>query len=413
MIKEYWFYLETYVFLWSDSHVILIYNTLSGHGYLYNNVPELTPVVTGLKDKSNLYCVTIKESDMNNPAIKEFIFSIRENFCGDLLDKSIHMQKPLVIIPELNVNEEAFTGIKTMKPDIASGIHAERNLLGLTVYLTGICNLDCKDCRHTYRQVPWCFKNNQVLRKEVLFDTLKQTVNTSLSEVKFFGGNVFSYPFWSELIDELRGYSFIKSFYINCQLLTPTLKQLRLFEECGFFLYVLVDVSNTMEKIIHEEISFDSKYKYLFKIKSIKEYEFAQSIIDRHQLESKIIPFYDGTNLQFFKENIFQNLNDIINTHWSKNEIFAHAVLNTNNFGKFTIFPDGKIHANINFGPIGDIKLDRMKVLVNQELKYGKSWLLTRDGVTPCRKCLYKYLCSSPSDYEIVIGQNNLCHVFY
>ena len=412
MIKEYWFYLETYVFLWSNSQEILLYNTLSGKGYLYSYAPELKPLVAQLEDKSNLYCITINETDLQNPAIRDFISSVRENFCGDLLDKSIFKQKPLVVIPELNVNEETYTGVETVKRDIASGIHAVKNLLELTVYLIGICDLDCKDCHNIYKQLTWCFKNRQVLPKELLFDILNQTRDTSVCEIKFTGGNVFTYPFWDEMIDELKKYSFKKSFYIDYRLLPSNHKQLEIFEEDkGFCLFILVDVSNNLEKTGIDNITVNQKYNYIFKINSINEFEIAKSIINKYQIESKIIPFYNGRNLQFFEENIFQDLDDILNTHWRKNEVFAHTVLNTNDFGKFIVLPDGKIYANVNFERVGDIKSDNIKVLVNQELKDGKSWMLTRNKVTPCKNCLYKYLCPSISNYETAIGKNNLCHV--
>ena len=412
-MREYWLYLETYVFLWSNRREIIVYNTLSGKGYVYPDASELKSIVAQLEDKSNLYCISINEEDMKCPVVCDFIFSIRANFCGDLLDKSIFKQKPVVIIPELCVNEEAFISAKTFKRDIVSGINAVKNLLELTIYITDDCPLNCKDCDQTYKQIAWCrkTKGKNILAKEAFFDILTQCRNTSLSEIKIIGGNVFSYPFWDEIIDELKMYSCNKSFYIDHRLLPAKPEQLEIFEQNeGFSLCVLIDTSSINEQG-NEKIPINQKYNYYFKIKSIAEYELAQSIIEQQQIESKIIPFYDGTNLQFFEDNIFQNLDDILNTHWSKSDIFAHTVLNTNDFGNFTILTNGKIFANVNFEPIGDIKSDDIKLLENQELIHGKSWLLNRNKIFPCKDCLYKYLCPSPSNYEIVIGRNNLCHL--
>ena len=411
-MKEYWLYLETYVFIWSNTWEILLFNTLSGKGYLYAKTPELNPIVKKIEDKTNLYCISVNEVELNCPAIHNFISSIRENFCGDILDKSIYAQKPLVVIPELNVNEEVFTGIETVKRDSVSGIHAIKNLLELTVYLTGICELECEDCHHAFQQITWCHKDKQILPKELLLNMLNQTIHTSLSEVKFMGGNVFSYPFWNELIDELKHYSFKKSFYIDLRLFLSNQKQLEIFEENdAFCLYILIDVLSNLKQINAGKIPVNQKYNYLFKIRSIEEYEIAQSVVERYQIESKIIPFYDGSNLPFFEEYIFQNTEEIVNTSWKRNEIFSHTVLNTNDFGKFTVLPDGKIYANVNSEPIGDARSDDIKVLVNKELKTGKSWLSTRNNIEPCKNCLYKYLCPSLSNYEIAIGQNNLCHI--
>ena len=109
-----------------------------------------------------------------------------------------------MIIPELNVNEEIFIGEKTINRDIESGLHADKNLLELTVYLTGKCELECDDCDCMYKQIAWCTKNGQILPTEKVFDMLEQTKYTSISDVKFIGGNIFLYPFWDELIEEFK-----------------------------------------------------------------------------------------------------------------------------------------------------------------------------------------------------------------
>ena len=411
MMKTYWFYLETYVFIWSNSKEILLYNTLSGKGYLFSKVSELNLIVSQLEDKNNLYCITIIETELQYPAIRNFVHSVRENFCGDLLDKSIYKQKPLIIIPELNINEEIFTGVKTIKRDIESGIHAEKNLLELSVHLTGKCELDCIGCDCMYKQIGWCTKNEKILPKEMVLNLIEQTRYTAISEIRFKGGNIFSYPFWDELINKLKKYSFKKNVYCNSLLLHSNSKKLEIFKDNGFFICVFVDVSNINEQLINGNFPVNQQYKYLFKIKSIEEYEIAQSIIKKHQIKAQIIPYYDHKNLCFFEENIYQSLDDIINTQWQKNEIFAHTVLNTYFFGKFTVLSDGKIYANVNFEPVGNIKSDHIKTLVNQELKNGKSWFLTRNKIKPCCDCLYKYLCPSLSNYETAIGRNNLCNM--
>ena len=48
--------------------------------------------------------------------------------------------------------------------------------------------------------------------------------------------------------------------------------------------------------------------------------------------------------------------------------------------------------------------------LIQKEIEEGKSWLRVRNQ-EPCNACIYQWLCPSPSDYEIMIGQTNLCHV--
>ena len=244
-----------------------------------------------------------------------------------------------------------------------------------------------------------------------MFEVFKQTHYTSISEIKFIGGNVLSYPYWDELVDELKKYFFKKSFFIDYRLLQFDPVKLEIFNNNDFFLTVLVDVSAIRERIENGKLPINQNFSYLFKISSIEEYEIAQSIIGQFQIEAKVIPFYDGTNLSFFETYIFQYLDDIVNTAWRKNDIFAHTILNTNHFGRFSILSNGKIYANVTSEPVGDMKSDNIKLLINQEMKLGNSWLLTRNKILPCRDCLYKYLCPSISHYETAIGKNNLCHV--
>ena len=97
-MKKYWFIIETYVFLWKKESSVLVYNTLSGHGYTYN----CTPLMSSFIDKlisPNLYCISIDEEFLNEPSILEFVNSMQTKFCGTLFDREIFPQKPIVVVP--------------------------------------------------------------------------------------------------------------------------------------------------------------------------------------------------------------------------------------------------------------------------------------------------------------------------
>lgn len=55
-MKKYWFIIETYVFLWKKESSVLVYNTLSGHGYTYNCTPLMSSFIDKLISPENLYC---------------------------------------------------------------------------------------------------------------------------------------------------------------------------------------------------------------------------------------------------------------------------------------------------------------------------------------------------------------------
>jgi pseudo-rSAM protein len=70
---------------------------------------------------------------------------------------------------------------------------------------------------------------------------------------------------------------------------------------------------------------------------------------------------------------------------------------------------DGKVYENVNMESLGTI-YDTPYSLIYREFTEGKSWLNIRDQ-KPCTDCIYQWLCPSPSNYEILIGKSNLCHV--
>ncbi len=44
-----------------------------------------------------------------------------------------------------------------------------------------------------------------------------------------------------------------------------------------------------------------------------------------------------------------------------------------------------------------------------KEMNCGKSWLRARKNAIPCKNCVYNSICPPVSNYEYVIGRNNLC----
>jgi len=122
-------------------------------------------------------------------------------------------------------------------------------------------------------------------------------------------------------------------------------------------------------------------------------------------------PYYDGGNIDFFKKHIYLQENAISMLKPDKQTIFRHMILNTHDFGKLHVFPNGDVKANFNHGLLGNLNNSNFDVLVSKELLEGYSWLRIRNQ-EPCCSCVYRFICPSPSNYEIAIGQPNLCNVF-
>ena len=92
-----------------------------------------------------------------------------------------------------------------------------------------------------------------------------------------------------------------------------------------------------------------------------------------------------------------------------KNIIYKRQQINVHDFGKLTIDSQGNVFANINNSKIGNISEDLTQIIYN-ELHSGISWKRIRNN-EPCNNCIYQYICPSPSNYEQVIGKNNLCTI--
>jgi len=57
------------------------------------------------------------------------------------------------------------------------------------------------------------------------------------------------------------------------------------------------------------------------------------------------------------------------------------------------------------------IATDTFYQLISNELVHNYAWKRTRTK-SPCKMCVYQFLCPPPSNYEYALKCNNLCHVW-
>jgi len=124
----------------------------------------------------------------------------------------------------------------------------------------------------------------------------------------------------------------------------------------------------------------------------------------------RLNPVYTGKNIRFFEENVFLSKEDILSSSLTIKDFFAHQAINIYDFGKITIMPNGDAYANVNHPTLGNIYMQNIHEIVQNEITDGKSWFRIRNQA-PCNDCVYQWLCPSPSNYEIAIGRPNLCHI--
>lgn len=158
----------------------------------------------GIDEKENLYCMELTEDDLNVPEVTEFVSEIRRNFIGDLYSQEEFRQKPLVIVPEVSVNENLENDVETMNNLELFGQKIVNNLRVVTMRLTGECSINCRYCQTVDKQIVWCRKQDNRLSYNEICRLLEQLKHTPVTLINFVGGNVLSYPFLDELLNELK-----------------------------------------------------------------------------------------------------------------------------------------------------------------------------------------------------------------
>ncbi|WP_347149050.1 TIGR04150 pseudo-rSAM protein [Parabacteroides distasonis] len=217
-------------------------------------------------------------------------------------------------------------------------------------------------------------------------------------------------PHGSLLIDYLGQMSY--SNYIQCSYTHIPLLESSLKKNFSYQVYVSLPVdhslmNNTCIFLDQQKIPF----QYIFQVTSLEDCNEAVTLIEKYDIDKyQLRPLYTKDNISFLAKNTFLTEEDILSTKISMKDIFRKHIINKDNFGKLFILSNGDIYANILHKKLGNIKTDSIYQIVKKEIEIGESWLRIRNQ-KPCCDCLYQYICPSPSDLDLMIGQLNLCTV--
>lgn len=417
MKSEYLFLLESYCFIWKDCNHILLYNTFSGKGYVYENLPALSDFVDQLLVKENLYSVPISSIELSNKAVADFIYSARNNFCGDLFSKAYHSGKPIVIIPEVNINEDVNRNLDDINSSAVFGSTVLKNLTDIYLELGGKCQSNCLNCNSVYKQIEWCYASDKVMSFEIVKKIFEEIKYANVFDIHFVGGNILDYPFWDDLIVLISScaddYSCNVNFCVNVKHLQEIRNRKRINDLLAIknvYLKVYFEIEDMSKRLDKSILETKDKIEFICKVVNEEQVLLVSDYFEKLNVKFDITPYYTGENICFFEKYVFMNIEDILNTSLSKKDIFSHQLVNTNHFGKLYVKANGDVCSNINGNSLGCYN-EGLHKFVYKELKEGTFWRKTRDLVEPCRTCLFKYLCPSPSKYEEMIGKFNLCHV--
>lgn len=404
-----WLYLEPFTFISEDETHFLFYNSRDKKNLSIVKKGKVKNVIKQLMDVDQLYSVKIEIKDLEDEVLFHFVEIIQSSGYGDIIDGD--SEKPIIFPPLLNLQQD---GERLREHDAPFGWNILSYLHEALFYINGVCSLDCTDCQDTMRQCAYCTKSNDILN----FDALKNflfSISHSKASIVLLGGNVFLYPELDalmSLLDEMDNPYTLVSDWRNIPT-SDVLTQLSSYK--SLHLRILHKGAYDREQVwkVAKEIEacyLDQSWEFL--VSSEEEYEKASLLEERLGDFAKvwIKPFYNGQNEAFFESYVYTDQDELKSIALTRQNIFALQALNTNDFGKITIMSDGSVYANVNEKPLGTIQ-DPIKDLLCKELESKNTWRRTRYDLEPCSHCRFKLICPSPSNYERVIGKNNLCHI--
>lgn len=410
-MKFFWLYIESYTFIFRGSQGYLFFNSISNHSFLVSAKSKIYILIERLLDPNQMYCIEISEHEANKYNIWAFIKQLRDTYTGDLFNKDFVRDKPLGLPPKPSIMKSIER--LNIHPENSIGQNLLNYLHQLNIYITGRCSLECKNCAIYSKQLLTCLRDIEEIDILLLKEFIFSANPTDLFRINFLGGDIFKYSKWEEfcllikdLPTEVRLYNHYKNILLNSE------KVLNIPKGSTFCVIVNEDFSiNELKKAIEILAKNYLNLELIFHISSHKQYSRAVSFLKEIPNNNYIIlPIFNGTNKAFFVQNVYLNDESILSCPNTKKNIFSRMSINSNDFGKLNIMSNGDVYANPNFQKLGNIGKSSIYEILYLELSKNTSWLKIRNQ-TPCNECIYQWLCPSPSNYEVVIGKPNLCHI--
>lgn len=406
-VRDYWFSLKSHVYVEFKKDKILLYNTQNGN-CLETELKEAIGLISELYEPKNLGVALLTKEMQSHPDIWRFVENVLEKQMGDLMDMEKMPNKPIRLIPILNLQKDIDRLKKNEEDSVLIGKDTMYYLLELTIYLNDICTERCSYCNSYCRQTLCCTAQNtkSELSVEELENLFRQIQYSSVGKVNILGGNIFQYRDITKIQPLLDSFKEIIHCYFHYDNYETNVLSGSLALELTVNFPLKKDAfKNTWQLIDREKTTLH------FIIENEEQYIEVENLINEfNPAKYNIHPFFSGRNWDFFRENIFLDKEDIFSKTLSIREIFRNQKLNSNFFGSLFILPDGTVKASMNTQALGNIRTDSILSLIYREMLDNTAWRTVRN-TQPCNECIYQYICPAPSNYEFVTGKPNLCHI--
>ena len=377
--NDYWFTIEPYVFINITNKCALLYNTLDGATF-ESDKEEIIDLLRELLQESNCGVVLLTKKRYKQKDVNNFIRDLREKFMGDIIDVNLSKGKPVQLLPYCNFprKQEIYK-----KHNFSSLKNVLKNLSEVSIHLGATVNL--------IKLLPFL----QSLSQNTTINLIGRLGKVAkYSEIMFF------------FEQHLAPINILCS-YKNIINLKPEFENNFSYRISVSFPIDMKQWDISLKLLLNQTLPFE----YVFDVTSEEDIKQTEQLIEQFQIEKyRLNPVYTGENIGFFEANVFLSKEDILSTTMTIKDFFSRQAMNIYDYGKINIMPNGDAYANLNHPILGNIYTESIYEIVIKEIEEGQSWLRIRNQA-PCNECVYQWLCPPPSNYELVIGRPNLCHV--
>lgn len=380
--------LDSSVFLWRAGQSGLLYNwetAASLHVSLKD--PFILSLFDQWQDLDNLYSAFYDDSDLQalpNPV--EDIVRMKFGVVCD--EKTPHVSFPPILKIRNSIEGKDKRGGLDAMPLLP-------NLSHLRIFLGGL-----SDGLLLWKQTMYPLSSSRHLAENRIVDFLQHCDLRSLSQIDLIVSD-WNWDYLGALTKKLSALGVKKSvrFYFA-------------HPDPGFnneIIDYLVDEGYPLTQVcLHNADQETAPHitknrNYLLLVRNEEDVKYWEDTFGEESVANYDLKPIADNNLAFFQKNIFLSKEEILSQKLSKKDIFRHQALNVNLFGTFYVFPDGTIHSAPDAPAIGTLE-DSVHEIIIRELEENHAWRQTRDLMAPCKNCLYRYLCPSPSVFERIFG---------
>ncbi|WP_304772590.1 hypothetical protein [Paramuribaculum intestinale] len=389
------------VFIWEAPEKCVVYNSIERKGSIIQLDDGLSDLICHLQNPDSLYSIVLHDSLFRTKQIETFLSYILDSNSGCIVDDSPDLK--LSLKPILRIQDDA----TYYKWQLRQGITEDAvNNLHSVILNVGSDYGDDLFAKQTLYPVKNSGEN--IVFRDVLDFFNRARGSDFLSDISIVGncGGVMREDFLQQIstITNLN-------FYLNYEYIRSNPTILNTLSDYGK-VTVLVRASCSLDDMswFLPDLVKDISQIWIL-IESEKDYDvlcsFGSELLARNIVS--VIPLFNGCNINFMHKALDIDVGELLANGPDKRQIFINQALNVFDFGKLYIMPSGLVYANLCNAPIGSIK-DNISKLIISEFSKGTSWLKTR-GEGKCRKCMFRFLCPSPSNYESLMN-TSFCNIF-